>query len=291
MPASPSTSAQAARRRLGEQLREMRRAAGLSGVAFAREAGWRDSSLVSRIERGQRTITADHVRLWCRICGASDQRTAELLAEQANVASMWIALRDHQGMGLNARQKATVGDSYSRITSELLYQTKVIPALLQTEGYMTEVLRSVRRDRRLKIDDVADAVATRMQRQQHLHRPGTRWVFLLEEAVLRYQYATADVHREQLEHLMTAMRLPSVVVGIIPMGIPRHGVRARESFDIDTFDDGTVKAHVELLSGLLTLTHPDDIALYRRAWDDLRGLAVVGDEARALIRAAAAAIE
>jgi len=247
--------------------------------------------MVSMIERGQRTITPAHVRLWCRICGASEQRQAELLAEQANVASMWVSLRDHQGLGLNARQRATVGDLYSHISSELLYQNKVIPALLQTEGYMTEVLRGVRRDRRLEIDDVADAVATRMERQRHLHRPGTRWVFLLEEAVLRYQYATADVHREQLEHLMTAMRLPSVVVGIIPMGVPRQGVRARESFDIDTFDDGAVKAHVELLGGLLTLTHPADIALYRRAWDDLRGLAVVGDEARALIRAAAAATE
>lgn len=286
MPSSPSSSAQTARKRLGEQLRQMRRDARLSGVDFAKGAGWAHSSMVSMVERGQRNITADHVRLWCRVCGTDDRRMAELLAEQANVARMWVSLREHQGLGLNARQRATIGDLYARIRTELNYQTKVMPGLLQTERYMTEVLRGVRRDRRLELDDVAEAVASRMGRQTNLHRPGTRWVFLLEETVLRYRYADPAVHREQLEHLTEAIRLPAVSIAVIPMGIDRRGIRARESFDIDTFTDGTVEAHVELLSGLLTLTHPDDIGLYRRAWEDLVGLSVVGDDARALIRAA-----
>jgi transcriptional regulator with XRE-family HTH domain len=289
MPSSPSSSAQEARQRLGDQLRAMRTSARITGVEFARRAGWSKSALVSMVERGQRTITADHVQLWCRICGASERREAELFAEQANVARMWVMLREHHDLGLDARQKATVGDLYSRIASELNYQTKVIPGLLQTEDYMTEVLRGVRRDRRLELDDVAEAVATRMGRQQNLHRPGTRWAFLLEETVLRYRYFAPEVHRAQLEHLSEAMQLPSVAVAIIPMDTPRRGIRARESFNIDTFVDGTIEARVELLSGLLTLTHPDDIALYRRSWDDLFGLAVTGEAARALIRAAHAA--
>ncbi len=290
MPASPSSSAQAARKRLAAQLRELRQTARISGVEFARRAGWSGSPQVSMIERGQRTITADHVRLWCRVCCVDERREAELLAEQASVASMWVSLREHQALGLNARQQATVGDLYSRITSELSYQTKVIPALLQTEEYMTEVLRGVRRDRRLELDDVAEAVATRMGRQKNLHRAGVRFVFLLEETVLRYLYCAPDLHRAQLEHLMEVMHLPAVSLAIIPMGIDRDGARARESFDIDAFADGSVKAYVELLSGLLTLTHPDDVAIYRRAWDDLFALAVVGDGATSLIRSALAAL-
>lgn len=291
MPASPSSSAQAARRRLGEQLRQLRESAQITGVFFAQRAGWGGSSMVSMIERGQRTITADHVRLWCRICEAPTPREAELLAEQAAVASMWVSLREHQGLGLSGRQRVTIGDLYSRITSELNYQTKVFPSLLQTEDYMTEVLRGVRRDRRLELDDVAEAVTARMERQRNLHRPGVRFVFLLEETVLRYLYTAPDVHRAQLEHLMEAMRLPAVSVTIIPMNADRHGIRARESFDIDTFTDGNVKAHVELLSGLLTLTHPDDVGLYRRAWGDLVGLGVTGEEARTLIRSAMVALD
>ena len=224
MPSSPSSSAQAARQRLGTRLRQMRTEAGITGVEFARRAGWRGSAQVSMLEKGHRTITADHVRLWCRICGTPTEREAALLAEQSSVVRMWIALREHHDLGLDARQRTTVGDLYSRIASELNYQTKVIPGLLQTEGYMTEVLRGVRRDRRLVQDDVADAVATRMARQRNLHRAGTRWTFLLEETVLRYQYFAPEVHRRQLEHLTEAMRLPSVAVAIVPLDAPRCGV-------------------------------------------------------------------
>ena len=291
MPSSPSSSAQAARQRLGTRLRQMRTEAGITGVEFARRAGWRGSAQVSMLEKGHRTITADHVRLWCRICGTPTEREAALLAEQSSVVRMWIALREHHDLGLDARQRTTVGDLYSRIASELNYQTKVIPGLLQTEGYMTEVLRGVRRDRRLVQDDVADAVATRMARQRNLHRAGTRWTFLLEETVLRYQYFAPEVHRRQLEHLTEAMRLPSVAVAIVPLDAPRCGVRARESFSIDHFTDGTAEARVELLSGLLTLEHPEEVALYRRAWDDLVGLACTGEAARARIRAALAILE
>jgi hypothetical protein len=270
----------------------MRLDAGLSGREFALSAGWRDATTVSKIEMARRAITADHVRLWCRLCSASAQREAELLAEQRDVARMWLSLREHRTLGLNARQNATIGDLYSRITSELSYQTKVIPGLLQTEDYMTQMLRGVRRDRRLELDDVAEAVATRMERQHNLHRPGVRFAFLLEETVLRYVYTSPDVHSAQLERLIQATRLPSVyAVAIIPMGIDRRGVRARESFEIDTFPDGGIEAQVELLSGLMTLTHPEDVAMYRRAWDDLFRLAVVGDDARALIRSALAAVE
>jgi len=54
---------------LAEQLRQMRTDARISGREFARRAGWRSSSQVSMIEHGRRTITPDHIRLWCKICG------------------------------------------------------------------------------------------------------------------------------------------------------------------------------------------------------------------------------
>jgi transcriptional regulator with XRE-family HTH domain len=285
MPASsssPSSSAQAARQRLGEELHRMRKAARISGVEFARRAGWNQSVVVSQVEKARRTITADHVRLWCRICGATEQRTAELLAEQAAVANMWLSLREHSDLGLNARQRLTIGDQYSRTIAVRVYQTKVIPALLQTSEYMTEVLRGVRRDRQLQLDDVAEAVAERMGRQRNLRRPGVRFAFLLEETVLRYRPYDRDLHRRQLLHLLKVMRLPAISLAVIPMHADRRGIRPRESFGINTFL-GSEHVQVELLSGLLTLTHPDEVAMYRQAWDDLFGLGVVGDELRALI--------
>jgi transcriptional regulator with XRE-family HTH domain len=81
MPSS-SSSVQAARQRLGGQLRELRLAAGLSGRAFAAAARCQPSK-VSQIEKAVRPASVADVRLWCRICGASPQRTQELLTEQA----------------------------------------------------------------------------------------------------------------------------------------------------------------------------------------------------------------
>jgi transcriptional regulator with XRE-family HTH domain len=142
--ATSSSSAQAAQQRLAGQLRELRLAAGLSGRAFAAAAGCQPSK-VSQVEKAVRPASMD-VKLWCRICGASAQRTGELLAEQAAAARLWIAFRDlGRSAGLNATQKMLSGDMWERVQVHRAYQTKLIHGLLQTTAYMTGILTEVRR--------------------------------------------------------------------------------------------------------------------------------------------------
>ena len=208
MPAS-SSSLQAARERLGAQLRELRQAAGLSGRDFAAAAGCQPAK-VSQVEKGTRPASVADVRLWCRVCEAPAQRTEELLAEQAAVARLWISFRDlGRKTGLNATQKLLSGDMWERVQLYRGYQTKVIPGLLQTESYMTAVMTSVRRERGVEADDVAEAVAERIGRQGYLLQPGRQFVFVMEEPVLRFRPYGTDVQRDQLAHLLTMMRLPS----------------------------------------------------------------------------------
>jgi transcriptional regulator with XRE-family HTH domain len=287
MPASSSSSLQAARERLGAQLRELRQAAGLSGRDFATAARCQPAK-VSQVERGTRPASAADVRLWCRVCEAPAQRTEELLAEQAAVARLWISFRDLGGKtGLNATQKLLSGDMWERVQLYRGYQTKVIPGLLQTESYMTAVMTGVRRERSVEADDVTEAVAERIGRQGYLLQPGRQFVFLMEEPVLRFRpYGTA-VQRGQLTHLLTAMRLPSVQLAVIPMGADRRGLRPRESFDVT--DSSLVT--VEMLTGFLSLTHPEEIAAYVTAFDQLLSIAVRGSAARGLIREAVAALD
>jgi transcriptional regulator with XRE-family HTH domain len=145
--ATSSSSAQAAQQRLAGQLRELRLAAGLSGRAFAAAAGCQPSK-VSQIEKAVRPASMADVKLWCRICGASAQRTGELLAEQAAAARLWIAFRDlGRSAGLNATQKMLSGDMWERVQVHRAYQTKLIHGLLQTTAYMTGILTEVRRER------------------------------------------------------------------------------------------------------------------------------------------------
>ena len=223
MPASTSSSLQAARERLGSQLRELRLSAQLSGRDFAAAAGCKPAK-VSQIERGTRPASVADVRLWCRVCGASPQQADELLAEQAAVARLWISFRDLGGRtGLNATQKLLSGDMWERVRLYRGYQTKVIPGLLQTEAYMTAVMTGVRRERGTETDDVAEAVAERIGRQGYLLQPGRQFVFLIEEPVLRFRPYGPDNQRDQLTHLLTAMRLPSVQLAIIPLDADRRG--------------------------------------------------------------------
>ena len=85
-----------------------------------------------------RAASVADVRLWCRICGASPQRTQELLTEQAAVARLWIAFFDlGRRTGLNATQKMLSGDMWERVRLFRTYQAKVVPGLLQTAAYMT----------------------------------------------------------------------------------------------------------------------------------------------------------
>ena len=268
-------------------MRDLRAAAGLSGRAFAAAAGCHPSK-VSQVEKGTRPASAADVRLWCQVCGASPQRAEELLAEQAAMARLWIAFRDlGRASGLNATQKLLSGDMWERVRHHRAYQTKVVPGLLQTAGYMTEILASVRRERGVQVDDVAEAVAERIGRQGYLLQRGRRFEFVIEEPVLRFRPYGIPVQREQLAHLLDVMRLPAVTLAIIPASADRRGHRPRESFDITD----TSLVTVEMLTGFLSIAHPDEIAAYLAAWEQLSSIAVCGGAARAIIRRALAALD
>jgi transcriptional regulator with XRE-family HTH domain len=282
-----SSSAQAARQRLAGQLRELRLAAGLSGRAFAAAAGCQPSK-VSQVEKAVRPASMADVRLWCLICKASPQRTEELLAEQVAAVRLWIAFRDlGRGTGLNATQKLLAGDRWERMRLYRGYQTKVMPGLLQTRPYMAGVLTAVRAERNVAVDDVAEAVTERIGRQGYLLQRDRQFLFVIEEPVLLYRPFGAVIQRDQLQHLLDVMPLPSVSLSIIPVGRDRHGCRPRESFDIADSEQITI----EMLTGFLSLTHPEEIRAYVTAWEQLFSIAVRGTEARALVTEALAAID
>lgn len=285
--ASSSSSAQAARQRLAGQLRELRLAAGLSGRAFAAAAGCQPSK-VSQIEKAVRPASVADVKMWCRICAGTPQRTTELLAEQMAAARLWVAFRDlGRGTGLNATQKLLADGKWERLRLLRSYQTKVIPGLLQTRPYMTGILTGVRAERNLAVNDVADAVTERIARQGYLLQRDRQFLFVIEEPVLLFRPFGADVQRDQLQHLLSVMMLPPVSLSIIPVGQDRQGQRPRESFEVT--DSGPVT--IEMLTGFLSLTHPDEIRAYATAWEQLFAIAVRGTAARELVANALAALE
>jgi hypothetical protein len=128
-------------------------------------------------------------------------------------------------------------------------------------------------------DDVADAVAVRMQRKRLVQSGSHRYLAILEEAVLRQTIGDAKVMAGQLGYLQEATTSSTLSLGVIPFGITGRPVWPLEAFTI--FDD--TRVYVELLSAQVTVTTPSEIVLYARAFEKLSGLAVYGDEARARI--------
>jgi hypothetical protein len=158
----------------------------------------------------------------------------------------------------------------------------MIPGLLQTPEYTSAVLASLRDRRQVPVDDVAISVAERMDRQHILYEGDHKFAFVLEVAALRYQVGGPDVLVGQLRHLLDAMRLPSVSLGVIPTTVDRTMRWPVEDFYI--FDNSQV--NVELVSGFLTITHPLEIVMYAETFSALAKLAVYGGHARRLITGA-----
>ncbi|MFB4194991.1 helix-turn-helix domain-containing protein [Streptomyces carpaticus] len=281
MSASPSSSVQAARRVLADRLRELCEDAGLDGKSLAAACGWHPSK-ASRIATAKTSPSADDIRAWCRACGAEEQ-TADLIAALRAVEGMWVHWHRMERTGLRRAQEAVL-PLFERTRRFRAYSPSLMTGLLQTYRYTEDVLRGVQR-RRVAVDDVAEAVAVRMERQYVLYEGHRRFAFLLEEPVLRNALGSAETQREQLDHLLMVSSLPHVSLGVVPtqLGRPRMPVEGFWIFD-------AAQVNVELVSGYLTLTQPGEIRAYADTFLTLADAAVYGARARALIRAARSSI-
>jgi hypothetical protein len=95
------------------------------------------------------------------------------------------------------------------------FESVFVPGLLQTPEYarsrLAEQLEEIG-----AADDVDEAVAARMQRQQMPYRTGRRFHFVLTEAVLRYRLCPPEVLAGQLDRLVSLSTLTTIRFGVIP---------------------------------------------------------------------------
>jgi transcriptional regulator with XRE-family HTH domain len=273
-----SSSAWQARQALAARLGEIRKDAGLTGRALALRCDWHESK-VSRIEHARTAPSADDIRVWCQHCDAPGE-TDEMLAFLRTVEDMFVEWRRMEQAGLKHAQEAVL-PLWERTRIFQAYSSWLIPGAVQTPAYTKAILRAIAVRRDLP-DDSDEAAAVRADRLRLLREGDHRFLVVVEESVLRNVIGGADVMAGQLGHLITVASLPSVSLGVIPMGLERDVIWPVEDFWV--FDERQV--NVELVSGWLTLTQPREIATYTKTFSDLSDLAVRGAKARALITAA-----
>ncbi len=275
MSTPPSSSAREAQRALGARLREIRRDAGLSGRVLAAATG-QHFTRVSKIEHGVQPPTDKDIRDWCRACAAEEQ-VPDLIATARVVESAYLEFRRQARAGMKRVVGAHTLALYERTSQFRIYEHNVIPGLFQTAAYCAAML-SFWIGFLETPADLDAAVAARMERQKVIFEAGRRFTVVLEEQALRTWFSTAEVQAGQLGRLLEMMSVPTVSLGIVPLMTERTAV-ASAGFWIF---DGSLVA-LETPTASIEVTRPQEVELYTRMFEHLRGTAVFGAAARGLI--------
>ena len=228
---------------------------------------------VSRIETGQVAIRIQDARDLLDLYQVAEEQRAALLemVRQARGKGWWSGYADLLDEG--TQTLLSLEDEASAI---LIYETNLVPALLQTTQYAWELL-ATRSDSRL--DLVQRRADLRMARQRILGRPAAPLLtVVLDEASLRRPVGSREVMREQCEYLMTADERLPVSVRVLPFSAGAHQAMGF-SFQIFEFaGDEPHLVYVELLNGGQILEAAEEVGRYRAAFNQVHKRALPPDE-------------
>lgn len=268
------TSVHEARDALGKRLRELRTAARLSGRQLAESLSWPPSK-VSKLENGRQTPTDDDICSWTQATD-SEVETEALLASLHTLEVQHAEWHRQLRAGLKPHQQE-IAELDARTGMFRAFESTFIPGLLQTAEYARH--RFAQSITVFKVrNDIDEAVAARVRRQDILYRPDKRFHFVLTEAALRYRLCPPEVMLGQLDRLISFSQLPNVRLGVIGFDAayvvaPAHGFWI---LDAD-------RVMVETFSAELNLAQPQELALYIGIFDNLAAVASYGRSARAII--------
>ncbi|MEV6980381.1 helix-turn-helix transcriptional regulator [Sphaerisporangium sp. NPDC051017] len=269
-------------RRLAQSLRELRLKAGLTQEQVAAEMGWHSSKLF-RLEnaRSPRVDWVDVKELLDLYGVASPQRDALIqLARDARRRGWWTPYSDVFTGSFVALEDAA---SLLRV-----YQSELVPGLLQTSEYARAVITAVRPG--LPPEETERRVEARMARQLAVldrdHSP--QLVCLLNEAVVRRPVGGPSTMRAQLRRLTEIDGRPDVAIRIIPFGAGAHAA-IEGPFVLFQFPEEHAPdvAYVEGAMGDLYLESVEEVQRYTLLFERICELALDVEETAKVIAAAA----
>ncbi|MFE3824747.1 helix-turn-helix domain-containing protein [Streptomyces sp. NPDC059092] len=270
------------RQRLGDELRRLRRSAGLTSDQTARLLGWNQSK-VSRIETGVSGVRDGDLAALLDALGIEDPRLRSLLRALAGTADgapgWWTAYR------------AVIPPAYrdfitleSQASTAHTLETTVVPGLLQTRAYARAVTRSALTG---TPDGTVDSlVDVRLVRQEALTRSAAalRLHAVVDEAVLRREVGGPEVMRDQLRRLTESARLPQISLQVLPFTAGGYagltGPFVIFSFSNITDLDLVILDH---LTNSLYLERKEDLEAYRVAFHAMQAHALSTQDSLDLI--------
>ncbi|ASU80897.1 XRE family transcriptional regulator [Actinopolyspora erythraea] len=271
------------RRQLGAELRRLREAASKSQKEAA-EVIECDSSLLSRTERGERSLKIVELNALLELYEAPAAKREEII-QLGQLARQRQSRRMFSDALPGAFRRVS---DHEREAREIQYsEPDLIPGLLQTEDYIRALMHAGRSAvSEADPDEIETHVQFRLERQELLtmSHPPVMW-FVIGEAALRRPVRSKSILREQLLYLLKVIdEHQNVITQVAPLSIPDHPLLGG-SIGIFRFD-GTVPdiAHQStFIGGGVYIDDEQDIAECAHAFDRLRAVALGPEDSRAFI--------
>ncbi|RCG26369.1 XRE family transcriptional regulator [Streptomyces diacarni] len=252
---------------LGEDVRRVRRARGISQTAFATATGY-TQSYVSRVESGEFMPSVKFAEACDRTFGTGDLFVRQLRRVVEGEYPAWFApYIDAE------RRAATIRD----------FSTIFITGLLQTEAYARVSLVGGRPN--VSPGDVDAKVASRLRRREILMKPDPPRVWVvLYEACLRARVGSARVMADQMKHLMEQARLhAALTVQVLPYSAAEVGIGV--PYVLLEMSSGKPCVFVEGPQGGRPYEGPETVANSAHIYDEIRASSLSPGESLALISA------
>ncbi|WP_433531978.1 helix-turn-helix domain-containing protein [Micromonospora sp. CA-263727] len=277
------------RRQLGRYLREIRENAHVTVAAAAKELEW-STPRIWRYETGQVPMHPNDVEAMCRVYGAAPEtiKTMRALARETKAHGWWHSY----GEAIEDWFKLYVGLE-AAATKIRKYEADLVPGLLQTVEYMTEVITTDHPQ--LSAAEQQAKVDVRLRRQRLLARAVPRAPYydvILNEAVLRRPLRDRSAMARQLDALVVASQKHNIRVRVLPLaaGLFRWaetGTFTVLDFPTDVREPEPTTIYMDGPCGAVYLDKPYEIRTYEDAWRSLHERALDVDDSRELITAIA----
>lgn len=267
------------RKQLGNALRRLRQAAGISMEEAASHLDCARSR-VSQMETGRSAPRKPDLEALLRLYGADEQTAVALedLRREGSKRGWWSTYKLPDWLA------DLVGLEADAVT-ERAVELELIPALLQTEAYARAVHLAS------PTSTVTErGIAARMERQKRLvDADPLTFSAVISEAALRRTLAQPGVAAEQLQRLASSAQMANVTVQVLPFSAGVHASMSG-SFTLLEFAPGVAVsvAFQEYAAGGQLVDEEDVVQFLTDLYDRLRGQALDADESLALIAELAA---
>ncbi|MEU4357251.1 helix-turn-helix domain-containing protein [Streptomyces virginiae] len=253
------------RQRFAEELRLLRTGSGASLRQLGERLGW-DWSLFGKMEKGE-TLGGPEV--------------VQALDQHYGTPGLLLALWE-----VAAADKTQFKARYWRymtLEAEAVnlwhFAVSVLPGLLQTRGYATELLAAGG----FTGDGLTQQVEARLGRQELLEGEGAPpFRTILSEAALRMALRDERSWREQLAYLAEAAERPNLTIHVLPESAGPHGLVSTDVWFLRMPDARTVAYTENAYQGEL-IEENGTVERLQRAYDVVRDLALSPAESRKFV--------